>query len=148
MADSAAETVIGAAVLVVAGGFALYTAQHADLGVGRGAYEVSAKFRKAEGISVGGDVRISGVKVGTVRSMSLDPVDYQANLTLVIRADVMLPDDSSATIASDGLLGGAHVAIQPGGSEFMLAAGDAIQITQSSVSLMDLIGRVITGGGD
>ncbi len=148
MADSAAETVIGAAVLLVAGGFAFYAAQNTDFGLGGGAYEVSAKFRKAEGISVGGDVRISGVKVGTIRSMNLDPVDFQANLTMVIRADVMLPDDSSATIASDGLLGGAHVAIQPGGSDFMLAAGDAIQITQSSVSLMDLIGRVITGGGD
>ena len=148
MADSAAETVIGAAVLLVAGGFAFYAAQTADFGLGTGAYEVTAKFRKAEGISVGGDVRISGVKVGSVRSMALDPADYQATLALVIRADVLLPDDSAAIIASDGLLGGAHVAIQPGGSDFMLGAGDAIQITQSSVSLMDLIGRVITGGGD
>lgn len=146
MADSAAETLIGAAVLVVAGGFIFYGAQHADLG-GGAAYEVSAKFRKAEGLAIGGDVRISGVKVGAIRAVQLDPASYQAEVRMTIRDDIRIPDDSAATIASEGLLGGAHIAIQPGGSDFFVEPGGQITITQSSVSLMDLIGRAITGGG-
>ena len=147
MSDSAAETVVGAVVLAVAGGFMLYAAQHSDFSTG-GAYEVTAVFRKADGLTVGGDVRISGVKVGSVRDVSLDPQSYAAKVSLAISQGVQLPDDSSASVASDGLLGGAHVAIQPGGSEFMLEPGGEITITQGSVNLMDLIGRAVSGGGE
>lgn len=147
MSDSAAETVIGAVVLAVAGGFMLYAAQHSDFTT-RSAYEVTAVFRKAEGLTVGGDVRISGVKVGSIRDVGLDAQTFSANVRLAINQDVQIPDDSSAMVASDGLLGGAHVAIQPGGSEFMIEPGGEITITQGSVSLMDLIGRAVTGGGE
>jgi len=67
---------------------------------------------------------------------------------MALRRDVMVPDDSAATIASDGLLGGAHIAIQPGGSEFMIEPGGAFTITQGSINLLDLVGRAITGGGE
>jgi len=147
IAGNLAETAVGAAVLAVAAGFVWYAVQHADLS-GGGAYELTATFRKAEGVSVGGDVRIAGVKVGAVRALELDRETYQARLRLAVNSGVALPDDSSASIASDGLLGGAHVAIQPGGSEFMLEAGDEIAFTQGSVSIMDLVGRAITGGGE
>jgi phospholipid/cholesterol/gamma-HCH transport system substrate-binding protein len=147
MSDSAAETVVGAVVLAVAGGFMLYAAQHTEFTTG-GAYEVTAVFRKADGLTTGGDVRISGVKVGSVRGVSLDPQSYEANVSLAITQGVQIPDDSSASVASDGLLGGAHVAIQPGGSEFMLEPGGEITITQGSVNIMDLIGRAVTGGGE
>jgi phospholipid/cholesterol/gamma-HCH transport system substrate-binding protein len=145
MSDSAAETVIGAVVLAVAGGFIFYAAQHSDFGTG-GDYEVTAVFRKADGLTVGGDVRISGVKVGSIRQVSLDPKSYSADVRMSIADGVQIPDDSAATVASDGLLGGAHVSIQPGGSEFMLDPGGEITITQGSVNLMDLIGRAVTGG--
>lgn len=148
MADSAAETVIGAVVLAVAGGFLFFASQNTNLGLGRGAYEVSASFRKAEGVSVGSDVRIAGVKIGTVRAMDLDPQTFQARLRLALRGDILVPDDSSATISSDGLLGGGYVAIQPGGSDFKIEPGGEIEITQSSISILDLVGRAITGGGD
>jgi len=147
MIGNVAEAAIGAAVLAVAAGFLVYAGQHAALESG-GAYELSAQFRKAEGVTVGGDVRISGVKVGTVRSLSLDPESFQARVTMSIDPAVTLPDDSSATIASDGLLGGAHVAIQPGGSDLALQAGDEILYTQGSVSILDLVGRAISGGGE
>jgi phospholipid/cholesterol/gamma-HCH transport system substrate-binding protein len=147
MANSAAETAIGAAVLAVAAGFFVYAAQTADVSVG-GAYELVANFRKAEGVSVGGDVRISGVKVGTIRDMGLDTETYQARVVMSIREGVRVPDDSAAVVASDGLLGGAHVAIQPGGSEFMLEPGDEFGFTQSSVNILDLVGRALSGGGD
>jgi phospholipid/cholesterol/gamma-HCH transport system substrate-binding protein len=147
MANSAAETVIGAVVLIVAGGFLTYAARTADVNVG-GTYELVANFRKADGVTIGGDVRISGVKVGTIRDMSLNPQTYQAQVVVAIRDGVQVPEDSAATIATDGLLGGAHVSIQPGGSEFMLEPGDEFDFTQGSVNILDLVGRAISGGGD
>lgn len=148
MANSAAETVIGAVVIAVAAGFFVYAAQTTDAAMGGGSYELVANFRKADGVSAGGDVRISGVKVGTIRDMALNRETYQARIVMAIRSDVSVPEDSAATIATDGLLGGAHVAIQPGGAEFMLEPGDEFQFTQGSVNLLDLVGRFITGGGD
>ena len=141
--SNVAETAIGAVVVAVAAGFMIYAAQVVDVSVG-GVYELSAQFRKAEGVGVGGDVRVSGVKVGTVRSIELDPETYQARIVMAIRESIRLPEDSAATIASEGLLGGAHIAIQPGGAEFMLEAGDEFDFTQGSVSLLDLIGKAIS----
>ncbi len=147
MTNNVAETLIGAAVLVIAGGFLVYAANTADVGAGGNGYEVVAKFRKAEGLNVGGDVRIAGVKVGSVSDMELDRQTYFATLTLSLRDDVKIPDDSAAKITSASLLGDSFVAIDPGASEFMLEPGDEIQYTQGSVSMGDLIGKVIQGAG-
>jgi len=147
MSNNAAETTIGAVVLAVAIGFMIFAARSADISTAS-TYELTAQFRKADGVNVGGDVRIAGVKVGTVRAMALNPDSFQAEVRMALRRDVMVPDDSAATIASDGLLGGAHIAIQPGGSEFMIEPGGAFTITQGSVNLLDLVGRAITGGGE
>lgn len=146
MASNAAETLIGAIVLAVAGGFLVYAANTADVGVGGSGYELVAKFRKAEGIDVGGDVRIAGVKVGSVSSMTLDPATYFAKVTFVIDRDVKIPNESAAKITSASLLGDSYIAIDPGGADLMLEPGDEILNTQSSVSVGDLIGKFIQGG--
>jgi phospholipid/cholesterol/gamma-HCH transport system substrate-binding protein len=146
MASNAAETLIGAVVLAVAGGFLVYAANTADVDVGRSGYELVAKFRKAEGIDVGGDVRIAGVKVGSVSGMTLDPTTYLARVTFVIDRDVKVPEDSSAKITSASLLGASYLAIDPGGADLMLEPGEEIANTQSSVSVGDLIGKFIHGG--
>jgi len=145
MASNAAETLIGAVVLAVAGGFLVYAAGTADVRVA-GGYEVIAKFRKAEGIDVGGDVRIAGVKVGSVSGMSLDPKTYFAEVTMVVDDKVKVPDDSLAKITAASLLGGSYIAIDPGASDQMLEPGGELTFTQSSVSLGDLIGKFIHGG--
>lgn len=145
MASNAAETLIGAAVLAAAGGFLVYAANTADLRAGGGGYEVIAKFRKAEGISVGGDVRIAGVKVGNVTAMSLDPKTYYAQVTLSVATEVQVPDDSLAKITSSSLLGDSYIAIDPGASADMLEPGAEITYTQSSVSVGDMIGKFIHG---
>ena len=148
MANNAVEALIGAAVLAAAGGFLAYAAQTADLGMSGGdRYELRAAFRKAEGLTVGGDVRVAGVKVGVISGLSLDAATYRAVATLSIDQAVKLPEDSDAAIAVEGLLGGAYVAVTPGGSEFMLEPGDEIAYTQGSVNLLDLVGRAVTGGG-
>ncbi|MBB5514754.1 phospholipid/cholesterol/gamma-HCH transport system substrate-binding protein [Rubricella aquisinus] len=138
-AGSAAETVIGAIVLVAAAGFIAFAAETADLSAGGDRYELEAKFRKADGLSVGTDVRVSGVKVGTVEALELDPTTYLAVARLSLDSEIELPEDSDARIESDGLLGGNYVAITPGASDFMLISGDEIINTQGSVSLIDLI---------
>ncbi|MEL6678313.1 MAG: outer membrane lipid asymmetry maintenance protein MlaD [Pseudomonadota bacterium] len=139
MASNVVETIIGAVVLSVAGGFLVYAAQTADLGGGGSSYPLEAKFRKADGLAVGTDVRVSGVKVGTVTALELDPTTYQAVASLAVAREVEIPEDSDASIQAEGILGGNYVAITPGGSEFMLEPGDEILNTQGSVSLLDLI---------
>jgi len=146
MAGSAAETLIGAAVLTVAGGFLIYAANTAEVNVGGSGYELVAKFRKAEGIDIGGDVRIAGIKVGSVAHMGLDPETYFAKVTFVVNSGVKVPEDSTAKITSAGLLGDSFVAIAPGSSNLMLEPGEELTFTQSSVSITDLIGKMVQGG--
>lgn len=147
MASNAAETLIGAAVLAVAGGFIVYGAQSVDVGgVGSGYYELNAGFRKASGIATGADVRVSGVKVGAVSDVRLDPQTYRAIASLSIRDDIKIPEDSSVKITSDGLLGGSYVAIDPGASDLFAENGSELTITQGSVDLIELLSKAVTGG--
>lgn len=140
MANSAAEAVIGAVVLATAAGFVLYAAQARGVDVG-GGYPISASFRSAEGISVGTDVRLAGITVGSVTDLHLDPQTYEARATFTLRPDISLPDDSDVKIASESLLGGSFVELTPGASDTMLAAGDEITNVQGSVSLLNLLMR-------
>ena len=148
MASNAAETLIGAAVLAAAGGFLFYAAGTADIHAGSGGYELVAKFRKAEGIDVGGDVRIAGVKVGSVSSMSLDTATYFAAVKFTVDNDVKIPEDSLAKITAASLLGDSYIAIDPGASDLMLEPGGEVTITQGSLSLTDLIVKFGGGGGE
>ena len=92
-------------------------------------------------------MRLAGVRVGTVTGMALDPQTFRAETSFTLRDDIVLPDDSAIAIASEGLLGGTFVEIIPGGSPFNYAAGDVVRDTQSSVSLMTLLMRFVTGDG-
>ncbi|MEM6356952.1 MAG: outer membrane lipid asymmetry maintenance protein MlaD [Pseudomonadota bacterium] len=146
MSGKLAESLIGATVLAVAGGFVVYAANTADLGFGRaGGTTYVAEFRKADGLAPGGDVRIAGVKVGSISGMQLDPQTFRAKLQLSIDTNVELPDDSAARITSASLLGDSYIAISPGASEFMLEEGDEITYTQDAVNLLDMVGSFIHG---
>ncbi|MEM6667761.1 MAG: outer membrane lipid asymmetry maintenance protein MlaD [Pseudomonadota bacterium] len=139
------ETLIGAAVLAVAVGFGIYAADSSgNANIGQGSYELKASFSSASGISAGTDVRIAGVKVGSVSDVALDPQSYRAMTTLRIRDDVELDDGASAKIDTEGLLGGAFVSIEPGAGLDPLESGDEILITQGSISLGDILGKVFT----
>lgn len=142
------EALTGLAVLLVAAWFLAFTLGRTG-STGGSRYELSAKFPNAAGIAVGSDVRVSGMKVGSVTSQRLDPATYQAVITLSVDSAVKLPLDSSAAITSEGLLGGNFISLVPGGDPEMLAAGDEITDTQGSTDLMGLIGSVINrSGGD
>jgi phospholipid/cholesterol/gamma-HCH transport system substrate-binding protein len=141
------EVAVGAVVLAVAVGFFLYASGASDRGPGGGTYQLNASFRSAEGIAVGTEVRLAGVRVGTVTDMTLDPATFRAETAFTLREDLVLPDDSAIAIASEGLLGGNFVEIIPGGSPFNYAPGDTVTDTQGSVSLVSLLMRFVTGDG-
>jgi phospholipid/cholesterol/gamma-HCH transport system substrate-binding protein len=138
----ALEVVTGAAVLVVAAGFLGYAVAHSGRSVSSG-YTLQARFDRVDGLALGSDVRIAGVKVGTVTSEQIDPKTFQAVVSLTVRDDVHLPKDSSAEITSESLLGGKYINLSPGGDEATLKPGQTITITQSSISLEQLLGKFI-----
>jgi len=145
--NTTSEVIVGGVVLAAAVGFFIYAAQVSGFQSGaQGSYDLTASFRSAEGIMVGTDVRLAGVRVGSVSDLDLNPETFRADATLNIFDHVELPDDSLVMISSEGLLGGSFVELQPGGSPFTYAAGDQILDTQSSVSLVTLLMRFV--GGD
>jgi len=103
---------------------------------------------RVDGLATGTDVRLSGIKIGSVSALTLDPKTYLVTLHMNIRGDVPIPDDSSLLVTSTGLLGGSYLSISPGGSDKMLAPGGAITNVQGSVDLMGLVGRFIGGGNN
>lgn len=108
-----------------------------------GGYNLIAKFDNIDGIAGGSDVKISGVKVGTVENQILDEKDFRAVLQLNLNSEVKIPTDSSAKISSEGLLGSKYLSITPGADEEVLKTGEEIQFTQSSISFEELLGKFI-----
>ena len=142
MTGNVIETVMGAVVLVVAALFLFFAYSTSQVRAVQG-YQVTAQFERIDGIRDGGDVRIAGVKVGSIVSASLDPKTFLADVRLSIDPAYKLPDDTVAKIVSAGLLGDKFIALEPGGSEQTIPPGGRIKITQSSVSLEDLIGQMM-----
>ncbi|MGB0902870.1 outer membrane lipid asymmetry maintenance protein MlaD [Halocynthiibacter sp.] len=146
MSENKSEVLAGGIVLAAAAGFLFYMGQVAGLSAGTsGNYDLTASFRSAEGISVGTDVRLAGVKIGTVTGMSLNPETYRADVDIAVLDSVELSEDTSILISSEGLLGGNFVELIPGGSPFNLEAGGEIEDTQGSVSLISLLVKFVAG---
>ncbi|CAO5682912.1 MAG: hypothetical protein HEEMFOPI_00809 [Holosporales bacterium] len=136
------ETILGAFVLAITG-FFFYIAYTSSITNVQSGYDLRAKFDKIDGVSMGNDVRLGGVKVGTVSKIDIDLKSYQAMITMTLRPDLFIPEDSSAEIMSDSLLGGKYVNLTPGGSSNMLKNDEFIDQTQSSVSLEQLLGKFL-----
>jgi phospholipid/cholesterol/gamma-HCH transport system substrate-binding protein len=146
MTHHATEVITGAVVVAAAAGFLVYASQFADArGAGAGFYEMSASFRSIEGVSVGTDVRLGGVKVGTVTELALNPGTFRADAVFTVQESLALPDDTAVIVSSEGLLGGSFLELLPGGSPFNLEPGSVIEDTQSSVSLITLLMRFVAG---
>lgn len=131
------ETILGAIVAAVAVSFFAFAVAQAGQAASGERYDLTARFQRVDGIDTGSDVRVSGVKVGVVRAIALDPNTYMAQLTLSVDRGVAVPDDSTARIATDGLLGGAYVAIEPAGLD-PLPPGGEIPNTQGAIDLLTL----------
>lgn len=145
MRRNAIETIMGAAVLLVAVIFVVFAFSATGVSTVSG-YQVTARFDNAAGLTPGTDVRMSGVKIGSVTSQRLDPKTYFAEVTLAIDKDIKLPADTSARVVPEGLLGSNYVLLEPGGAEEMIPDGGTIQYTQGAVNIVDLVGRLIFSG--
>ena len=112
-------------------------------------YEVLARLPKVDGLGIGTDVRVSGIKVGSISDLVLDPNNYLVTVHMNVRSDIKLPTDSSMMITSSGILGSSYLSITPGGDDKMIASGGYIENTQAAnaTDLMSLAGRVMGGGG-
>jgi phospholipid/cholesterol/gamma-HCH transport system substrate-binding protein len=143
MAENTTEVLAGAAVLAVAIGFLVYAGQSTGFGGNADSYALTASFRSVDGISVGTDVRLAGVKVGSITALDLNPATFFADAVVDIKDGIVLPTDSAILISSEGLLGGNYVELIPGGAEEMLAPGQEIEDTQGSVSLVSLLMKFV-----
>lgn len=141
------ETLMGALVLVVAGLFLVFAYRTTQVRTG-GGYEVVARFERVDGLNRGADVKMSGIKVGTVVDQRLDPERFLAVVRMSIDPAIKLPTDSVAQVASEGLLGGYFVALVPGGDDKTIPSGGEIKFTQAPVNLVQLLGKFMFSQGD
>ncbi|MCI5098364.1 MAG: outer membrane lipid asymmetry maintenance protein MlaD [Rhodobacteraceae bacterium] len=148
MSHNTTEILVGGVVLAAAIGFAVYAGQVAGLSRAGESYPLTASFRSLEGVSVGTDVRLAGVKIGTVTGVELNQETFRADTVFSVKQGIEIPDDSAVVVSSEGLLGGNFVEIMPGGSPFTLEAGDEIVDTQGAVSLISLLLKFVSGSGD
>lgn len=136
------ETIMGLVVLAVAALFMVFAYRVSDLQVVKG-YEINARFLKVGGLNTGADVRINGIKVGTVLSQSINPADYMVDVKMSLRPDISLPADSAVMIAGDGLMGDKFIKIEPGTSADRLLSGGTAENTKDAKSLEDMVGEII-----
>lgn len=148
MSHNTTEVLAGGVVVAAALAFAIYAGQAAGLSSGGAGYPLTASFRSLEGVTVGTDVRLAGVKIGTVTGVELNPETFRADTSFTVRDGIVIPDDSSVVISSEGLLGGNFVEIMPGGSPLNLEPGEEILDTQGAVSLISLLVKFVAGGDD
>jgi len=147
MQNSIVETLIGAAVIAVAALFLVFAYSSTGSGSVSG-YPVIAKFNRIDGVNIGTDVRLAGIKIGTVEKLALDPKTYNAVVTLTLANSVKLPDDSSVRITSEGLLGNQYLSIEPGASMQIIKPGGEIENTQGAIDLIGLLGKAVFSSGD
>jgi len=142
MRRGAVETILGAVVLLIAVGFVIFGARSIDL-QGDDGYELTARFLKAGGLDRGSDVRISGVKVGSVIDRALDDQTFEAVVTFTVRSDIKLPADTEAGVTAEGLLGGKYLRLFPGTASETLAPNGEIAQTRDFQALEDTVSEII-----
>lgn len=147
MSQNITEVLAGGVVLAAALGFAVYAGQVAGVSTASSGYELGASFRSLEGVGVGTDVRLAGVKIGTVTGVDLNAETFRADTQFSVLENIQIPDDSSVIISSEGLLGGNFVEVMPGGSPFNFEPGDEVLDTQGAVSLISLLVKFVSGSG-
>jgi phospholipid/cholesterol/gamma-HCH transport system substrate-binding protein len=136
------ETGLGAIVILVAVSFLVFSYNLSDLRPTQG-YDLVAKFNAIDGLAVGSDVRIAGVKVGTVVDQTIDQKEYRAIVTMKIKPDVKLAKDTIVRISSAGLLGGKYIKLEPGGAADFVIEGGELTNTKDVISMEELLGKVI-----
>lgn len=139
------ETIVGAFVLIVAGLFFNYV-YHKSSWQNVDGYTLVAHFDHADGINEGSEVKISGIRVGKVFDVRVDPKTFLAVVKFYVSKDIKLPTDTSAKISSDGLLGGKYLELVPGEEDEILKPDEEISYTTGAVNLESLVGKFLFSG--
>ena len=134
------DAFLGFVILLVTGLFVfyIYTTVDTKLFKANGLL-LNARFENIDGIVVGSKVKLSGVNIGSVKSISIDPENFYAVVTLGFDKEFNFPDDTEASVQLEGLLGGSYISILPGGSDVLLLNDQEIIYTQGSTSLLNLM---------
>lgn len=143
MKNNIIETVVGFFVIVVAFSFFFYAYNVSNSARVTGGYRLNANFENIEGISIGSDVKLSGIKIGQVDNIHLDKDTFFANVTFRILSDISIPKDSRVIVSTSGLIGGKYIRINPGASDITLSEGDKFIFTQSALNIEDLIAKLM-----
>ena len=143
MKNSLFETIIGFIVIAFSGVFLYYSYDKSGKIQHGNSYNLVAKFDNIDGITIGSEVKLSGIKIGEVTSSVIDGNSYKAMITIYLNDSLKIPTDSSAQIASSGLLGDKYIAISPGADDQFLNPGQEIKYTQSSINFENLIGKMV-----
>ena len=143
MSRGMVENLVGALVLAIAV-VSVYLAFEGSNVQRSGGYQIHADFSDAGGLAAGTDVRLAGVKIGSVADYGIDPESFAARVTLNLDSDVRLPTDSAVRIVPDGLLGGNFVEITPGGAPETVEPGGRLENTRGAVNVVELVSRIVT----
>jgi phospholipid/cholesterol/gamma-HCH transport system substrate-binding protein len=137
------ETIVGFMVITVAALFFTFAYKIGYPHEANEVYSIKARFVNVEGVGAGSDIMLGGIKIGSVRGVTIDSDDFKAILAVDLNKDIKLPKDSRFAVSTSGLLGGKYIAVTPGGDEENLKNGDIVKNTQSSINLEELIGKLM-----
>jgi len=139
---SGLELAVGAAVAFSAAVFLVFAFTGGGLFNGAG-YPVVAKFRQVDGIGVGSPVHLAGIKIGAVSELGFDAKLNQAVVTMRLRSDVKLPEDTAAQIVTDGLLGPKFIKLEPGGADETIPPGGRLLYVQDGLIIERILQKLI-----
>ena len=140
------ETVMGAVVALTAIVFVVFALQSGNATPADG-YQINATYADAAGLADGTEVRLAGVKIGSVTGQSLDMDRLLVTVTFTLDPAIRLPEDTVARVVADGLLGGTAVTLDPGKSETLIPPGGELRDARASVNIVDMIGQTIFSVG-
>jgi phospholipid/cholesterol/gamma-HCH transport system substrate-binding protein len=148
MREHIAEVIVGALVIALAAVFLTWSVSTSGSRAG-GGYPLTATFTNVNGLAVGSDVRLAGVKIGSVATITINPQSFAAEVEMRITDAVPIPSDSLPALRSDGLLGGVHLAIEPGGAAEVLEAGDRFEYPgQGAIDVLRLMADFVGSGSE
>lgn len=147
MKQNIIETLVGFTVIIIALAFFVFAYQNSNQSTSANGYTLKASFQSADGITKGSEVRIAGVKIGTVSDIVLDKTSFFAWVSITVEKGIKLPKDTRLEVATSGILGSRYISVIPGDSEEILVSGDQIKYTQSAVNIESLIGKLIYSFG-
>ena len=136
------NTLVGSFVVIV-GALLLFYSSRGSVSNMVGGYHLKAIYQSVDGVSVGTNVMLTGIKVGEVTKLDYIPNGHRVSLTMRINENIKLPIDSVAMIISSGMLGGKFIKLEPGGELEHLGEGDQFEYVQDAIIFEELLEKIV-----